>query len=91
MNSKNFEEHIYYILDNFTKGGTPLPALIGNKLEWQVTTLVAGLLANEHVSSSLDASDIVDAAINYVNIIQERLGHYEKAKVNSLEGLLDKN
>ncbi len=91
MNSKNYEEHIYYILDHFTKGGTPLPALIGNKLEWQVTTLVAGLLANEHVSSSLDAEDVVDAAINYVNIIQERLGYYQNAKVNTLESLLDKN
>jgi len=90
MNSKNYEELTYYVLDHFTKGGTPLPALIGNKLEWQVTTLVAGLLADEHVSSSLDATDIVDAAINYVNIIQERLGHYENAKVNSLEHLLDK-
>ena len=90
MNSKNYEEHIYYILDHFTKGGTPLPALIGNKLEWQVTTLVAGLLANGHVSSSLDAEDLVDAAINYVNIIQSRLGYYQDSKVNNLEHLLDK-
>ena len=91
MNSKNFEELTYYVLDHFTKGGTPLPALIGNKLEWQVTTLVAGLLANEHVSTGLEAEQIVDAAINYVNIIQERLGYYQNAKVNTLEGLLDKN
>jgi len=54
MDSKNYDEHIYYILEHFTKGGTPLPALIGNKLEWQVTTLVAGLLANENVSSAID-------------------------------------
>jgi len=91
MNSRNYEEHIYYILDHFTKGGTPLPALIGNKLEWQVTTLVAGLLANEHVSTGLEADQIVDAAINYVNIIQQRLGHYQESKINTLEGLLDKN
>ena len=91
MDSKNYDEHIYYILEHFTKGGTPLPALIGNKLEWQVTTLVAGLLANEKVSAAIDAEGIVDAAINYVNIIQERLGHYQNAKVNTLESLLDKN
>ena len=90
MNSKNYEEHIYYILDHFTKGGTPLPALIGNKLEWQVTTLVAGLLANENVASGMEAEALVDAAINYVNIIQERLGHYQQSQVNTLEGLLDK-
>jgi hypothetical protein len=91
MDSKNYDEHIYYILEHFTKGGTPLPALIGNKLEWQVTTLVAGLLANENVSSAIDPEGIVDAAINYVNIIQERLGYYQNAKVNTLESLLDKN
>ena len=91
MDSKNYEEHIYYILDNFTKGGTPLTAFLGGRMEWQVTTLVAGLLANEHVSTGLEAEQIVDAAINYVNIIQQRLGHYQNAKINSLEGLLDKN
>lgn len=91
MDSKNYDEHIYYILEHFTKGGTPLPALIGNKLEWQVTTLVAGLLANESVSSAIEPEGIVDAAINYVNVIQERLGHYQNAKVNTLESLLDKN
>jgi len=73
-----------YVLDHFTKGGTPLPAFNWlNKLEWQVTTLVAGLLANENVSSAIEPEGIVDAAINYVNIIQERLGHYEKAKLNN--------
>jgi hypothetical protein len=81
--------NLYKLLDGFTQGGTPLPALTGNKLEWQVTTLVAGLLANEAVSSSLDAVELVDAAINYVNIIQERLGYYQNAKVHSLERLLD--
>ena len=91
MDSKNYEEHIYYILDNFTKGGTPLTAFLGGRMEWQVTTLVAGLLANEHVSTGLEAEQIVDAAINYVNIIQQRLGHYQNEKINSLEGLLDKN
>jgi len=39
----------------------------------------------------VEAEQIVDAAINYVNIIQQRLGHYQNAKINSLEGLLDKN
>ncbi len=89
MNSKNFEELTYYVLDNFTKGGTPLPALIGNKLEWQTTTLVAGLLANQSVCAELDAEEIVDAAINYANIIQERLGKYQDSKVHSLERLMD--
>jgi hypothetical protein len=89
MNSKNFEEHIYYILDSFTKSGTPLPALVGNKLEWQTTTLVAGLLANSNICSELDAEEIVEAAISYANIIQEKLGKYNEAKVHSLERLMD--
>ena len=73
----------------FTQDGTPLPALIGNKLEGQVTILVAGLLANANVCSELDATEIVDAAINYANVIQERLGHYQNTQINSLERLLD--
>ena len=89
MNSKNYEELIYYILASFTKDGTPLPALVGNKLEWQTTTLVAGLLSNENIATTLDADEIVDAAINYANIIQEKLGVYQNAKVHSLERLMD--
>ena len=68
----------------------PLPALVGNKLEAQVTILVAGLLANEAVSSTLEPVEMVDAAINYANIIQERLGVYQQTKVHSLERLLDR-
>jgi hypothetical protein len=89
MTSKDYEQHIYYILDNLTQGGTPLPALIGSKQEWQVTTLVAGLLANANISASLDAEEIVEAAINYANIIQAKLGEYQNAKIHSLERLID--
>ena len=90
MNSKNYEELNHYILDSFTKGGTPLPTILGNKQEWMTTVVTAGLLANENVASSIDAEGIVDAAINYVNIIQERLGQYETHKVSSLNQLLSK-
>jgi hypothetical protein len=84
------DETLIKILDGFTQGGTPLPALVGNKLEAQVTILVAGLLANEAVSSTLEPVEMVDAAINYANIIQERLGVYQQTKVHSLERLLDR-
>ena len=90
MNSKNFEEHIYYILDSFTKSGTPLSSFLGGRIEWQVTTLVAGLLANAQVSGSLDAEEIVEAAISYSKIIQEKIAQYEGATVNNLERLMDK-
>ena len=90
MNSRNYEELNHYILDSFTKGGTPLPTMLGNKQEWMTTVITAGLLANENVASSIDAEGIVDAAINYVNIIQERLGQYENHKISSLNHLLSK-
>jgi hypothetical protein len=83
------DESLIRLLAAFTQDGTPLPALIGNKLEGQVTILVAGLLANSNVCSELDATEIVDAAINYANVIQERLGHYQNTQINSLERLLD--
>ena len=83
------DENLIKLLAAFTQDGTPLPALIGNKLEGQVTILVAGLLANANVCSGLDATEIVDAAINYANVIQERLGYYQNTQINSLEKLLD--
>jgi hypothetical protein len=90
MNSRNYEELNHYILDSFTKGGTPLPTMLGSKQEWMTTVITAGLLANEKISAAIDAEGIVDAAINYVNIIQERLGHYQNNQVNSLNHLLNK-
>lgn len=72
----------------FTQDGTPLNALIGNKLEWGVTTLVAGMISNPNLACSMDPEEMVDAAINYYNIIQERLGYYQQNQVNSLERLL---
>jgi len=89
MNSKNFEELTHYILDSFTKGGTPLPTMLGSKQEWMTTVITAGLLANEKVSASIDAEGIVDAAISYVNIIQQRLGYYQSNQTNSLNRLLE--
>ena len=90
MNSKNYEELNHYILDSFTRGGTPLPTMLGSKQEWMTTVITAGLLANEKISAAIDAEGIVDAAITYVNIIQERLGHYQSNQVSSLNQLLSK-
>lgn len=76
------------MIAGFTQDGTPLNALIGNKLEWGVTTLVAGMLANESLSSQMTAEEMVDAAINYYNVVQERLGYYQQHQVSSLERLI---
>jgi hypothetical protein len=90
MNSKNYEEHIYYILDNFTKGGTALSSFLGGRMEWQTTTLVAGLLSNNSICQELDAEEIVEAAISYAKIIQDKLSQYEGSTINNLERLMDK-
>ena len=82
------ETNLEKLLGGFTLDGTPLSAIVGNKLEWSVTILTAAMLANENLASSMDAEEMVDAAINYANIIQERLGYYQQSKVYSLEKLL---
>lgn len=84
------DENLIRLVEGFTSGGTPLPALIGNKMEWQVTVLTAAMLANENLASSMTAEEMVDASINYVHVIQERLGYYQQNQMNSLERLLEK-
>ena len=82
------DENLTKLLAGFTSDGTPLPAIIGSKLEWGVTVLVASMLANENLASSMEAEEMVDAAINYYNLIQERLGYYQQHQAHSLERLL---
>lgn len=76
------------MIAGFTSDGTPLSALIGNKMEWGVVTLAAGMLANEHLASQMSAEELVDSCINYYNVIQERLGYYQTHQAASLERLL---
>lgn len=84
------DDNLVRLIEGFTSGGTPLPALIGNKMEWQVTVLTAAMLANENLAACMDATEMVDASINYVHVIQERLGYYQQNQMNSLERLLEK-
>ena len=76
------------LIAGFTNDGTPLPAIIGTKIEWGVVVLTAAMLSNENLASSMDAEEMVDAAINYYNIIQDRLGYYQQHQAHSLEKLL---
>ena len=84
------EDNLTKMFEGFTSGGTPLPALIGNKMEWQVTVLTAAMLANANLAASMDSVEMVDAAINYTHIIQERLGYYQQNQTQSLERLINK-
>ena len=82
------EENLSAILNGFTQGGTPLTAIVGSKQEWGVTILTAAMLSNENLAASMDAEEMVDAAINYYNVIQGRLGYYQQHQAHSLERLL---
>jgi hypothetical protein len=81
-------EKLTDLFSRFSGDGTPLPATIGSKLEWGVTILTAGMLANENLAAQMTAEETVDAAINYYNIIQERLGYYTEHQAYSLEKLI---
>ena len=84
------DDGLIRLIDSFTQSGTPLPALVGNKLEWQVTVLTAAMLANDNLAASMAAEEMIDAAINYTHVIQERLGYYQQNQMHSLERLLEK-
>jgi hypothetical protein len=83
------DEQLVKLLAGFTADGTPLSAIVGNKKEWQVTIICAGMLANENLASSMHAEEIVDAAINYSSIIEERLGYYQANQISNLERLVN--
>ncbi len=78
------------LIAGFTSDGTPLSATIGSKIAHGVVILTAAMLSNENLAASMDAEEMVDAAINYYNLIQERLGYYQAHQTNSLERLLEK-
>jgi hypothetical protein len=82
------DDNLTQLMAGFTCDGTPLSALIGSKLEWGVTVLTAAMLANENLASQMTAEEMVDGAINYYNVIQERLGFYQQHQAHSLERLL---
>jgi hypothetical protein len=83
------DDNLVKLLAGFTSDGTPLQALIGNRQEWGVTILTAAMLANENLAGQMTAEEMVDGAINYYNVIQERLGYYQKCQAHSLERLLN--
>jgi hypothetical protein len=57
-------------------------------MEHGVVILTAAMLANENLAASMDAEEMVDSAIHYYNLIQQRLGYYQQNQTHSLERLL---
>jgi hypothetical protein len=84
----NGDAYLNKLIAGFTNDGTPLSATVGSKMEHGVVILTAAMLANENLASSMDAEEMVDAAINYYNLIQQRLGYYQEHQAHSLERLL---
>ena len=82
------EEQLVRLLAGFTADGTPLSAIVGNKKEWQVTIITAAMLANENLAASMVAEEMIDAAINYTTLIEERLGYYQANQIQNLERLV---
>tara|TARA_Y100001938_G_scaffold136472_1_gene199398 strand:- start:298 stop:579 length:282 start_codon:yes stop_codon:yes gene_type:complete len=80
---------LFALLASFTNDGTPLEALVGSKVEWGVTVLTAGMLANTNLAASMTPEEMVDGAINYYNLVQERLAYYRSNQVHSLEKMID--
>ena len=78
------------LLAGITQDGTPLEALIGSKMEWGVTVLTASMLANTNLAANMQPEEMVDGAINYDNLIQERLAYYKSNQVHSLEKMIEK-
>ena len=83
------EDRLTQMMATFTAEGTPLSAVMGNRLEWQATILTAAMIANDRLAASMDAEEMVDAAISYATIIQKRLGHYQNNQVHSLERMME--
>jgi hypothetical protein len=83
------EDRLTQMMATFTAEGTPLSAIMGNRLEWQATILTAAMISNDRLAASMDAEEMVDAAISYATIIQKRLGHYQSNQVHSLERMME--
>ena len=82
--------NLYNLIAGFTQEGTPLEALVGSKIEWGVTVLTAAMLSNENLAGSMQAEEMVAGAINYYNLIQDRLAYYRQNQVHALEKMIDK-
>jgi len=80
---------LHNLIAGFTQEGTPLEALIGSKIEWGVTVLTAAMLANQNLAGSMQPEEMVDGAINYYNLIQERLAFYRQNQVHNLEKMIE--
>lgn len=87
MDSEKLNQ-IHKLISSFTSDGTPAQALFGDKMEAGVLMLTCAMIANENLAAAMDIDEQVDAAINFYNVIQERIGYYRNNQAHALEKLL---
>lgn len=83
-------ERMLVLLETFTQQGTPLPAQLCNKRELQVMIVLSGLLANPQLVASMMPEDLVDAAMHYASLLDEKIGVAQapESRIHALERLM---
>jgi hypothetical protein len=83
-------ERILGLLECFTQQGMPLPAQLCSKKELQVMIVLSGFLANPNLVASMLPEDMVEAAIHYASLIDEKMAMTQapESKIHALERLM---
>lgn len=78
------------ILESFTQQGMPLPAQTMTKREFQVTTILGAFLANDRIAATMLPEELVDAAIEYSKLVDEKLSLActPESRIHALERLM---
>jgi hypothetical protein len=83
-------ERMLFMIESFTQHGMPLPALTFNKREMQTAVILSGMLANPGIASTMLPEEMVEAAISYGVLIDEKLGEVQapESRIHALERLM---
>ncbi len=83
-------ERILALLECFTQQGMPLQAQLCTKKELQVMIVLSGFLSNPNLVASMNPDDMVEAAVHYASLIDEKLAVAQgpESKIHALERLM---
>ena len=81
---------ILNLLESFTQQGMPLAAQTMTKREHQVAVVLAGFMANPQLASTMMPEEMVEAAIHYASLIDEKLSMAmtPESRIHALERLM---
>jgi hypothetical protein len=81
---------ILNLLESFTQQGMPLAAQTMTKREHQVSVVLAGFLANPQLAATMMPEEMVEAAIHYASLIDEKLSMAmtPESRIHALERLM---